>query len=144
MIVLKTIAKYLLGTFLLIQLIMVSYDEPKPTDPAKEIKAPPEIMAILQRSCYDCHSNNPNLPWYKHIAPFSWTIARHVDLGKKWVNFSTWEEYSAEEKEKKLEEIYRSVYAAMPLRSYLFAHPEADLSMQDRKIIRDWTGKAPF
>lgn len=142
--VLKTISVYLLGSFLLIQLIPINYDEQPKVDKALEIKAPPEIMAIFKRSCYDCHSNQTLLPWYSHIAPFSWTISRHVDLGRKWLNFSTWENYTQIQKDEKMAGIYRSVYVAMPLRSYVSAHPEADLTQEERKMIREWTGKAPF
>ncbi len=144
MVVLKTILKYLVGFFIIIQLIPISYDEQPKTDPALEIKAPTEIMAIFKRSCYDCHSNETVLPWYSHIAPLSWSMSRHVDLGKKWLNFSIWETYTPEEKDKKMGEIYSAVFVAMPLRSYVFAHPEAELTQEERKIIRDWTGKAPF
>ncbi len=144
MVVIKTILKYLIGFFLVIQLIPVSYEEPKKTDPAQEMKAPPQIMAIFKRSCYDCHSNETVLPWYSHIAPLSWSMSRHVDLGKKWLNFSIWESYTPEEKDKKMEEIYNAVFVAMPLRSYVSFHPEAELTQEERKMIRDWTGKAPF
>lgn len=142
--VIKTIFKYLIGAFLVMQLFYVNYEEPKKEDPSLEIKAPPEVMAIFKRSCYDCHSNNTNLPWYSHIAPFSWSISRHVDLGRKWLNFSIWEKYTPEEKDKKMNEIYRAVYASMPLRSYVYAHPEADLTKEERDKIRIWTNKAPF
>jgi hypothetical protein len=144
MVVIKTILKYLIGFFLVIQLIPVSYEEPKKADPAHEMKAPPEIMAIFKRSCYDCHSNDTVLPWYSHIAPLSWSMSRHVDLGRKWLNFSIWETYTPEEKDKKMGEIYQSVFVAMPLRGYVKMHPEAELSQEERKMIREWTGKAPF
>jgi hypothetical protein len=142
--VIKTILKYLIGFFLLIQIFFVTYDEPKKVDPALEMKAPPEIMAIFKRSCYDCHSNNTVLPWYSHVAPFSWSISRHVDLGRKWLNFSIWETYTDEQKETKMGELYKAVYQVMPLRSYVFAHEEADLTKEEREMIRKWTGKAPF
>jgi hypothetical protein len=144
MIVLKTILKYLVGFFLLIQLIQVDYEVPPVADPSLEIKAPAEIMAVFKRSCYDCHSNSVILPWYSHIAPLSWTMDRHIDLGRKWLNFSTWENYTEKQKDEKMAGIYRTVYIAMPLRSYVFAHPEADLTQSERKMIREWTGKAPF
>lgn len=144
MIVLKTIFKYLLGFFIIIQLIPITYEEQKKVDPALEMKASPEIMAIFKRSCYSCHSNETVLPWYSHIAPVSWTISRHVDLGRKWLNFSIWESYTAEEKDKKMGEIYNAVFVAMPLKDYVSMHPEAELTSDERKMIREWTGKAPF
>jgi hypothetical protein len=109
-----------------------------------EIKTDPEIMSMFRSSCYDCHSYETNLPWYANVAPFSWQVKRHIDLGRKWLNFSTWEQYSEEQKDKKLEEIYRSVYFSMPLRAYVNAHPEAELTKEEREKIRQWTGKAPF
>jgi len=141
--VLKNIFIYVFGTFLAIQLIQVDIPVNE-TDPALEITAPVEVMAILKRACYDCHSNEVNLPWYSKVAPISWTVSRHVDLGRQWVNFSIWETYTDEQKDKKLLETYKAVYRAMPLTSYMSQHPEAVLSKQDRELIRTWTGKAPF
>lgn len=111
-----------------------------PVDKSLEIQAPSEIMTMFKQSCYDCHSNNVNWPWYSKIAPFSWIISEHVNDGRKWLNFSEWEAYSQEEKNKKLKGIYRTVYAVMPLHSYLWLHEEADLTKEQRKQIRDWTG----
>jgi hypothetical protein len=28
-----------------------------------------EIASTLKRSCYDCHSNQTNWPWYSNVAP---------------------------------------------------------------------------
>lgn len=109
-------------------------------DKTLEIQAPTEIMTMFKQSCYDCHSNEVKWPWYSKIAPFSWIISDHVNDGRKWLNFSEWENYTQEEKEKKLKGIYRTVYAVMPLNSYLWLHEEADLTKEQRKQIRDWTG----
>nr|WP_233750417.1 heme-binding domain-containing protein [Halarcobacter anaerophilus] len=70
------------------------------TDKNLEIKAPENIMTMLKTSCYDCHSNEVKWPWYSNIAPFSWMINRHVKDGRKALNFSTWENYTKEEKTK--------------------------------------------
>lgn len=129
--------------FILIQFIPSNITNPK-VDENLEIKAPKEIMAIFKRSCYDCHSYNTNLPWYSNIAPASFLIKKHVDLGRKWLNFSTWENYSDKQKDKKLEGIFRTVYAAMPLASYVSMHEDTKLTKEEIKKIRDWTGKAPF
>ena len=142
-IVLKNIFIYTFGAFLLIQLIQVDIPVSK-TDPKLEIKAPKEIMSIFKTSCYDCHSNEVNIPWYSNIAPISWTISRHVDLGRKWLNFSIWETYSQEQKDKKLGELYKAMYQAMPLKSYVSQHKEAKLTKAQRDLVRAWTGKAPF
>ena len=105
-----------------------------------EIKAPLEVMTILKTSCYDCHSNQPKWPWYSQVAAASWIVTSHINNGRKSLNFSTWENYTQEEKDKKLKRIYRTVYAAMPLRSYVWLHEEADLTKEQRSFIRKWTG----
>lgn len=125
--------------FLVMQVIQTPKENPI-SDPSKEIDAPHEVKAILERACYDCHSNKVEFPWYANVAPVSWMISRHVDVGRQWVNFSIWEEYSEEEKQKKLKEIFRAAYAAMPLSSYMSMHEEAKLTKEERTIIRDWTG----
>ena len=132
-----------LGILILLQFIPSAIDNPK-TDKNLEIKVSPELMSIFKRSCYDCHSNEVISPWYSKIAPASLFIKGHVDLGRKWLNFSTWENYTEKEKDDKLKGIFRTVYAAMPLQSYISMHEEAKLSKEDIKLIRDWTGKAPF
>ena len=105
-----------------------------------EIKADVKVMQIFHKACNDCHTNETIWPWYSNIAPFSWAISNHVIQGRKALNFSTWENYTQEEKEKKLKDIYRTVYAAMPLQSYLIGHEEADLTKEERTFIRNWTG----
>ncbi len=105
-----------------------------------EIKAEERVMNIFTKACYDCHSNEVKWQWYSNVAPFSWVISNHVREGRKALNFSIWEEYSEEEKKEHLKDIYRTVYASMPLHSYLWLHEEAELTMEDRKFIRDWTG----
>ncbi|MDZ7818205.1 MAG: heme-binding domain-containing protein [Aliarcobacter sp.] len=105
-----------------------------------EIKAEEQVLQLFKTSCFDCHSNETKWPWYSQIAPFSWVVANHVNVGRTALNFSTWENYTEEEKAKKLKDIYRTAYASMPLPSYIYAHEEANLTKEQRKIIRDWTG----
>lgn len=108
-----------------------------------EIKAPLEVMNIFKTACYDCHSNEVKYPLYSKIAPFSWVISNHIEDGRKALNFSVWENYNQEEKTEHLKDIYRTVYAAMPLQSYLWLHQEANLTKEQRSMIRDWTGVRP-
>lgn len=139
----KNFIYIVIAILLLLQFIPTNIENPK-TSKELEIKVSPELMGIFKRSCYDCHSNEVKLPWYSLVAPASFYVQRHVNLGRKWLNFSTWENYSEEEKDKKLKGIFRTVYAAMPLASYVSLHKEAKLTKEEIKLIRDWTGKAPF
>ncbi|MCF6173642.1 MAG: heme-binding domain-containing protein [Campylobacteraceae bacterium] len=139
--------KYSLGLIVLL-LVVIQFIPAKVQnvnrDKNLEIKAPKEVMNILRTSCYDCHSDAVKVPWYASIAPASLFISRHVKLGRQWVNFSIWETYSTKDKDKKLGEIYKSVYQAMPLPSYLKFHKKARLSQKQKDIVREWTGKTPY
>jgi hypothetical protein len=46
---------------------------------------------LAVRACGACHSNQPNLPWYTHVAPLSWVAQRGVDAGREVLNFSEWD-----------------------------------------------------
>ena len=54
-------------------------------------------VAILDRSCGDCHSNMTVWPWYTHVAPASWLMSYGVREGRKAVNFSEWAGYPADQ-----------------------------------------------
>ena len=125
--------------FIVMQFFRIDKTNPE-TNKSLEIKAEEGIMEILKTACYDCHSNETKYPWYSNVAPFSWAIQTHITEGRKALNFSVWENYTQEEKEEHLKDIYRTVYASMPIETYLWVHKEADLSSEDGKIIRDWTG----
>jgi len=107
------------------------------------VDAPPEVLAILKRSCFDCHSNETVWPWYSRVAPMSWRIAEHVEHGREHVNFSTWDEYDAEDKAEILEESWEEVEEGkMPLPNYLRLHSEARLSDADRAVLQAWAESA--
>ncbi|MBU1667088.1 heme-binding domain-containing protein [bacterium] len=106
-----------------------------------EIKAPEEIMNILKRSCYVCHSNSLVYPWYDKIAPASWYAKNHVKNGRKTLNFSLWSEYTKEEQLKLLDNIPKSIAIRMPLPSYLWLHEEATLTKEEKQKFSKWVKK---
>jgi hypothetical protein len=124
---------------LLMQAIQIDKTNPV-VDKSLEIKAPKEVMNIFKNSCYDCHSNKTVWPWYSSIAPVSWIVDGHVVDGRKALDFTKWNSYSQEKKDKKLKRIYRTVYAAMPLASYTWIHKSAELTKEQRELVREWTG----
>ena len=135
--------KVTLIVFFLVFLVMQAFqiDKTNPTsEKSLEIQAPKEVMTIFKKACFDCHSNNTVWPWYSNIAPMSWTVKNHVEDGRRALNLSLWNSLSKEEQEKKLKKIYKKVYAAMPLASYIALHEEADLTKEERSLIREWTG----
>lgn len=112
------------------------------SNPAVEgmIEAPPQIMAILEKSCYDCHSNHTEWPWYSYVAPVSWLIANDVEHGRGHLNFTAWDTYDQRRRNHKIEEIWQEVSEGeMPLWFYLPLHPEARLSAEEVESLRVWT-----
>jgi mono/diheme cytochrome c family protein len=106
-----------------------------------EVEAPPEAAAVLERSCYDCHSNRTRWPWYAWVAPASWLVARDVTQAREHMNFSTWNRYDAKQRADHLEAIAEMVEEGeMPPWFYLPLHPDARLSDADRAGIFAWTG----
>lgn len=104
-----------------------------------EPPGPPEVQALLRRSCFDCHSNETVWPWYAQIAPVSLLIARDVTNGRKEVNFSTWAKSDEKRKARKLKEIAKEVGDGdMPLFYYVPLHPDAKLSAAERELIVKW------
>lgn len=100
---------------------------------------PAELAGIFKAACYDCHSNNTKYPWYNHIAPVSFLLADHVKEGKKHLNFSEWESYSAKKKAHKMEECIEEVKERhMPMESYVWMHPEAKLTDAQIAMLTEW------
>lgn len=100
---------------------------------------PGEVAGILKTSCYDCHSNNTEYPWYNKIVPVSYFLANHVNEGKEHLNFSEWGSYNTHRQEHALEEISEEVEERhMPLTSYISMHKEAALSDDKIKLLNDW------
>lgn len=108
------------------------------------LDAPTEVQAILERSCFDCHSSHTKFPWYSSVAPVSWFTKYHVKEGREHLNFSTWNSYSDEKKLKYLQKLPKAIKSKMPLASYLIIHKEAKLSDADKKAITDWATEAAF
>lgn len=104
-----------------------------------EVQAPAEVMDVLQRSCYDCHSHTTVWPWYAHVAPMSWLVAHDVNEGRDHLDFSTWESLDAEHVGRALGHIVEQLEEKeMPLWYYLPLHPDARLSDADRELVITW------
>jgi hypothetical protein len=115
-----------------------------PIDPSQSIESrlqvPPQVAAILDRSCNDCHSNKTRWPWYSNVAPVSWLVIKDVNEGRQNLNFSEWGRYTPRDVDGLLKQICREVKAGvMPLSIYTPMHPGSKLSAEDVKTLCDWT-----
>ncbi len=100
---------------------------------------PEKVDQIFKASCYDCHSNNTEYPWYNKVQPVAWFLENHVEHGKEELNFNEWDEYSSRMKKSKLRSINSQIEdEEMPLWSYTLVHREAKLSEDEKKTVLDW------
>ncbi len=126
---------------LVIVLIGIQFIPVERTNPVVswDINAPENVASILRTSCYDCHSNETDWPWYSYIAPVSFMVAGDVEDGRKRLNFSEWDKYDGSKRQKLLEEIVEEIEKEeMPLTMYTFTHPNAKLDPYRINLIKDW------
>jgi hypothetical protein len=115
------------------------------SDPALSLHAdstiPPNVVATLDRACFDCHSNATRWPWYYAITPVNFLVARDVEQGRARLNFSEWKKYSPERQDSKKGDIAEEVTKGeMPMKIYVMMHSEARLTPEDVKLIAAWSG----
>jgi len=135
----------LLG-LILAQAIPVSRTNPE-RGPARSIHAgaavPADVRALLDHACADCHSDATIWPWYSRVAPVSWLISRDVRAGRRELNLDDWGSYSAERKQRTLEQICDQVSGHdMPDWTYLLLHDRARLTEAQRATLCRWTAAA--
>jgi len=100
---------------------------------------PDSLAEILITSCYDCHSNHTEYPWYSRISPVSWWLFKHVRNGKEDLNLSKFGNLSKAEKISALSDLYDALESGtMPLQSYLLVHREARMSQEEVDALMDW------
>lgn len=106
------------------------------TDFFKTFDVPNNVQILLKNSCYDCHSNNTNYPWYHKIQPVSWLLENHIKEGKKELNFSEFGTYSKRRQKSKLKSVISQIEEnKMPPSTYTLIHKEAKLSGSDKELI---------
>lgn len=112
------------------------------TDFISTYNPPKEVAAILRASCYDCHSNNTQYPWYNKIQPAAMYLEDHIAHGKEEFNFSEFGDYSDRRKKSKLKSFIRQVEQnEMPLESYTLIHRDAKVSNSDKKLVLNYIQK---
>jgi Haem-binding domain len=142
--------KFLKRFFLLLLIVFVvlqffrpkknTFEGVSENDITKTYAVPTNVMATLQTSCYDCHSNNTKYPWYSNIQPVAWWLADHIEEGKKEINFNEFASYSPRRQYKKFKEINDQLEEdEMPLKSYTIIHGDAKLSKEQKVEIYKWT-----
>jgi len=113
---------------------------PQKHDMLNTLEVPEQVLALLKNSCYDCHSNHTRYPWYSKISPVSWYLSRHIEAGKKAVNFSEFGQFKQRKKIGTLSSICEVLESAsMPLKSFLILHRDASLEEEQVMDICNWS-----
>jgi hypothetical protein len=105
---------------------------------ANAVSADPAVDAILQTSCFQCHSNSGSAPWYAAVSPtyLAANSARGV------LNFSDWQNYNPDKRQAALKNIQQSVGAnSMPPGDYTALDHSARLSEDQKQILLKWAAQ---
>jgi cytochrome c551/c552 len=135
----RNIVVSLVVLLIVIQFIPVPRTNP-PSDPAHAFRttrpAGDPAVAILDRSCRDCHSNDTVYPWYSRVAPMSWLLYRDVTEGRRHMNMSEFTAYDPKQQARKLQQLCEEVKQAdMPPWFYLPMHADAKLRPGDVETL---------
>jgi hypothetical protein len=96
---------------------------------------PESTQQVIQRDCYDCHSNNTRYPWYAYVQLVGWWLNHHITEGKHELNFGEFASYPPRKQYRKFKAIENEIRKGdLPLGSYLIIHREAILS-EDQKSM---------
>jgi Haem-binding domain/Cytochrome P460 len=119
-----------------IQFIRPRLDNPPVT---AEISAPPEVKAILQRACYNCHSNQTQLAWFDEPAPAYWLVASDVKKARQVLNFSTFDSLPRAQQSGQLYEALNQIeFHTMPLKQYALLHHGAEITADEIALLRGY------
>lgn len=109
-----------------------------------ELQAPPEVMQVLKTSCYSCHSNETKLSWFDEVVPAYWMVSSDVKEARKHLNFSEIGSLPAGQQKGFLFEAVNMIQmGAMPLPSYLKAHPGAAVTPEQLAVLRNYLAAPP-
>ena len=142
-IIIKKIAVIGLILFLLMQLYQparnIALEQDITANFTKVYNVPKNVATILKSSCYDCHSNNTNYPWYSNIQPTRFLMENHIKEGKENLNFSEWRNYSSRKQNNKLDRIVKEIKSnEIPLKSYTLIHKNAILTPTQKEEVINW------
>src|SRR5271167_515601 len=105
---------------------------------ANAVSTDPRVNAILQKSCYQCHSTGGSAPWYAAVSPtyLAANSARGV------LNFSDWQSYDAQKKSDALKNIEASVNGgSMPPGDYTALDHSARLTDDEKMLLIKWASQ---
>jgi hypothetical protein len=116
------------GLFGVMQLIPYGQARSNPPVIAEPAWDSPRTRELAKRACFDCHSNETRWPSYAKVAPFSWVMQNHVEIGRSVMNFSEWNRPYVLAEQAGSEVLRRE----MPPRGYRMLHAHAVLTDEEK------------
>jgi hypothetical protein len=135
---------------LLIILVLIQFIRPQknihagvqPNSILNKYPASAEVKSILEKACFDCHSNNTRYPWYNNIQPVAWWLNDHINEGKRELNFDEFLTYPVKKQFKKIGKAMDEVKeGGMPLSSYTIIHKDAKLTATEKQAFLAWASQ---
>jgi hypothetical protein len=121
--------------------IVIQFFRPRLDNPPvkADLTATPAVKAILERACYDCHSNQTKLAWFDLPNPAYWLVVKDVEQGRKVLNFSDWDSLPKPQQAAKLyESIMQIEQQGMPLSNYKLLHHGGKVSPEEIAILKQY------
>lgn len=124
----------------------------RPSIPAKTdtapLQAPPEVLRILNKDCYSCHSDQKRLAWFDQVVPAYWLVHHDILEARSHLNFSTLgSKPAAAQKATLFEAVNMIQLGAMPLPQFVQLHPEAKVTPEElaelKTYLAPWTPAPP-
>jgi len=130
-----------MATTLGIAFIAIQFIRPELTNPpvTSDLQAPAEVKQVLKTSCYSCHSNETQLPWFDQVVPAYWIVSSDVKEARAHLNFSEIGKLPAAQQRGLLFEAVSNIQmGVMPLPSYLRVHPHAAVTPEQLAILKSY------
>jgi hypothetical protein len=137
----------IIGWIFLIALVILQFFRPKKNVQAgvsayhmsTRYPIPQDVNSIMEKACYDCHSNNSRYPWYFNIQPVGLWMDNHIQEGKSGLNFSEYTNKRLRYQYHKMEEVVEVLNEnAMPIDSYTWTHKDAILTADEKSKLINW------
>jgi len=93
---------------------------------------------ILQRVCFNCHSNETTWPWYSSLPVVSVLIAHDVGEAREHLNFSAWDSTPEDQRIFYLKMVFHEIEKdEMPPFIYKLGHPEAKFTQEELELLKN-------
>ena len=102
------------------------------------VSTDPRVNAILEQSCYQCHSTGGSAPWYASVSP----TYLAANSARRVLNFSDWQTYDAQKKADALKNIAQTVSGgSMPPGDYTALDHSARLADDQKQALLKWASQ---